>query len=171
MDTKDNKTTVLDPNSLLDAEATSLNVSSSNSESAVSTVPKKKGGARKGAGRPKKLLVDADPYDSAKTLKALHFDPIVEAVATIKELDQKLRWMKKQAKPSMPSIAQLLNTKRAVINDLLRFGYRPVPEKTVSELQFIPIGITLTDQPMSEIGIENISIGDLELKKDLAIKH
>ena len=175
MDEKDNKAPVADPSSLPASEVTSSTEQSSITElspsTSVSTVPKR-GGSRKGAGRPKKGLdITTDPYDSTKTLKALNFDPIVEAVAILKELDQKIKWMKRQARPSMPAIAQLLNTKRAVNNDLLRFGYRPVPEKTVSELQFVPIDITLTDQPMSEIGIERLSIGDLDLKKDLEIKH
>jgi len=144
--------------------------------SAVSPRKPGSGGARRGAGRPKKLQValskSSDPHDPVKTLKALKFDPIVECVDAIKEVDQKMRWMKKQPKPSMPAIAQLLNTKRALINDLLRFGYRPVPEKTVSELQFVPIDISLTDRPMSEIGIERLSFGDSELQDDLAgTKH
>lgn len=128
------------------------------------------GGARRGSGRPKKTLSDSDPYDPVKTLKAVHFDPIIQAVAAIKEVDQKVKWMKRQPKPSMPAIAQLLNTKRALINDLLRFGYRPVPEKTISEHQFVPIDITLTDQPMSAIGLERLSHGDPDLADDL-IKH
>jgi len=133
----------------------------------VSQSSKTVGGARRGAGRPKKILAISDAYDPVKTLKLLKFDPIVACVEAITEVNQKVRWMKRQPKPSMPAIAQLLNTKRALVNDLLRFGYRPVPEKTISEHQFIPIDITLTDQPMSAIGIESLLFGDSALQKDL----
>jgi len=122
----------------------------------------KRGGFRKGAGRPKRtkmeeIVATSDPYDSAATLKKLNCDPIVAAVEALKEVDLKVKWMKRQSKPSMPAIAQLMNVKRALINDLLRFGYRPVPEKIINENHEIPIGITLTDKPMSDLGLERVS--------------
>jgi len=114
----------------------------------------------------KNIIADADQYNPSGTLKKLGFDPIVAVVKTIKELDQKLRWMKKQPKPSMPAIAQMMNTKRALVADLLRYGYRPVPEKTVNEQIQVPIGITLTDKPMSEIGLEVAPLSKSSLSKD-----
>ena len=116
---------------------------------------------KRGPGRPKKVAIDeshiiADPHDPTATLRALGFDPVVETIKTIKEVDQKLRWVKKQGKPSQAAIAALMATKRALNADLLKYGYRPVPEKVISENHNFTFGIALTDENGKTIEAERI---------------
>ena len=122
----------------------------------------RRGGAQPGAGRPRNItqedLKNLDPYDSSATLKKMGYDPIIETIKAIKEIDKEIKWMKSKAKPSMPAIAQLRNTKRALTSDLLRFGYRPIPEKTVQETHFKPIDILLTDEPAKDVGLETVPV-------------
>ena len=122
---------------------------------------KKVGRPKKKVGRPKKLKVEAssvlvDPHDPASALRAVGYDPIIETIKTIKETDQKLRWCKKQSRPSQAAIAALMATKRALNNDLLKFGYRPVPEKIIQENHNFSFGITLTDSDGSDVEVQKV---------------
>ena len=112
-------------------------------------------------GRPKKVKLAADqvlvdPHDPASALRAMGYDPIIETIKTIKETDQRLRWCKKQSRPSQAAIAALMATKRALNNDLLKFGYRPVPEKIIQENHNFSFGITLTDTDGDDVNVEKI---------------
>ena len=101
-------------------------------------------------GRPKKVDIDpsfviADPYDPVSTLKSLGYDPIVKTVVQIKEVEKEIRWVKKQSRPSQAAISALMATKRALNADLIKFGYRPIPEKVINENHNFSFGIELTD--------------------------
>lgn len=115
-------------------------------------IPKRK------RGRPKKVEIDPkhiieNPHDPTATLKAMGYDPIVETIKTIKEVDQKIRAIKnkKFGRPSQAAIAALMSTKRSLNADLLRYGYRPIPEKVVQENRNFTFGIELTDEASGEI--------------------
>ena len=121
-------------------------------------------------GRPKKIDVDTshilkDPHDPTATLRTLGFDPIVKTVQQIREVDKEIRWVKKQSRPSQAAISALHATKRALNSDLLKFGYRPVPEKIIQENHNFSFGIKLTDQD-GEVEVQKIITPD-----DAVIRH
>ena len=101
---------------------------------------------KRGRGRPKKVVNAAfDPHDPVATLKALAYDPIAETIKSIKDVESRMRWCKKQSRPSQAAIAALMATKRALNADLLKFGFRPIPEKIIQENHNFSFGIQLTD--------------------------
>jgi len=110
-------------------------------------------------GRPKKIdlsNITFDEHDPASVLKALGFNPIAELISTLKECDSKLRWVKKQPKPSQAAIAALMATKRALNSDLLAYGFRKIPEKLIQENHNFSFGIELTDTDGSLIEVEKV---------------
>lgn len=119
-----------------------------------------RGGARKGAGRkpgskPGKYLtkrvntskrtIEIDEHDSVSKLEALGFDPIKATVVMIEEVDQRITEMKALKKVSHHAITGMYQIKEKLINNLLKYGYRPVPEKIINEYEFEPLQIKLTD--------------------------
>ena len=122
-----------------------------------------RGGKRAGAGRPRKkdremqeLSAKADKFDPAKTLKELGYDPLVGSYQLLREIDLKIKEFRRQPKPSQPAIAALLATKAKVTDSMLRYGYRPVPEKTISENVEIPLSIGLTERKLEDEGIQRV---------------
>jgi hypothetical protein len=95
------------------------------------------GGARRGAGRPKGSK-NINSQDSVKKLEELKFDPITEMVSMVEAIDKDL--LKTHVDKNGNTVhtirlgsgahAQLMATRGTLINNLMRYGYRPVVEKT-----------------------------------------
>jgi hypothetical protein len=98
------------------------------------------GGARRGAGRPKGSK-NINSQDSVKKLEELKFDPITEMVSMVEAIDKDLlKTHVDKNGATVPTIrlgsgahAQLMATRGTLINNLMRYGYRPVVEKTETE--------------------------------------
>jgi len=122
-------------------------------------------------GRPKKVKLSEDvipdQYDPVKTLKASSYDPIVETLKTIRETKSQIKWVKKQPRPSQAAIAALMATLRALGNDLLKFGYRPIPEKIINENHNFTFGIQLTDHEGSLIAVDQV----VNVEDDVEVMH
>ena len=102
------------------------------------------GGLRPGQGRPKgsKNIVS---HDSVSKLAELEFDPIEKLVESYHDLNRRIRDIENSARPSQMAIAQLVSVRERVVNNLLKYGYRPVPERTEQVVEEVkPISIVLT---------------------------
>jgi hypothetical protein len=110
--------------------------------------PSNRGGYRPGAGRPKgskTKRIQIDPQGSTKRLEELGFDPVEATVKMFFEVEKKIAEMEANPKTSTMAIASLVNTKEKLINNLMRYGYRPVPDKTEVEQSTFTFGVDLTD--------------------------
>ena len=110
----------------------------------------KLGGYRPGAGRPKgskNKKIEIDPHGSTARLEQLGFDPVEATVRMYEEVGKKIIEMEANKNVSAMAIANLYNTKEKLINNLMRYGYRQVPEKTEIEQSNFTFGVTLTDSP------------------------
>lgn len=97
----------------------------------------KNGGVRKGAGRPKGSK-NIQSQDSVARLEELRFDPITEMVRMVEQIDRDMvatiTYKDGSEGPAVKTgsvaHAQLTATRATMINNLMRYGYRPVVEKT-----------------------------------------
>lgn len=115
------------------------------------------GGRRPGAGRPKgsrNKKIEIDPHGSTARLESLGFDPVEATVKMYFEVEKKIAKMEEDPKSSTMAISNLYNTKEKLVNNLMRYGYRQVPEKTEVEQNVQTFGITLTDQAPSDVSTE-----------------
>ena len=100
------------------------------------TVPPKPkgqlGGAREGAGRPKGSR-NIYSQESVKKLEELGFDPIEQMVNLYQEIADKLT--DGSVRPGSGAYAQLLSTQGTLINNLMQYGYKKVPEKQEIEVE------------------------------------
>ena len=110
------------------------------------TVPPKPkgqlGGAREGAGRPKgsrniftmaSSMKGLGSQESVKKLEELGFDPIEQMVNLYQEIADKLT--DGSVRPGSGAYAQLLSTQGTLINNLMQYGYKRVPEKQEIEVE------------------------------------
>jgi len=102
----------------------------------------KNGGARRGAGRPKGSK-DIYSHESVKKLQDLKFDPIEMMVTEYKEISKIIA--SGEVRIGSGAHAQLISTKAQLINNLMQYGYKKIPEKTELEtLSKNPLTVTLT---------------------------
>lgn len=107
--------------------------------------PNGNGGKREGAGRPKGSK-NIYSYESVKRLEALGFDPIEEMVNQYHSLNKMIAesYDKKNNKPTHVT-ATLKSTQQKIINDLMQYGYRKMPEKIEQEItDKKPLAVKLT---------------------------
>jgi len=106
-----------------------------------------RGGKRAGAGRPKGSKNNFSKH-SVERLEQLGFDPMSKMVDLYHETTKMVEEMEDpnhSRRYSAQALATLMITKQKLINDLLRYGYRPVPEKQEQEItEKKPMSITLT---------------------------
>ena len=103
------------------------------------------GGRRPGSGRPKGSK-NINSMDSVKKLEALGFDPIEEMTKLYAEINEKLS--NGDVRVGSGAYAQLLATQGTLINNLMAYGYKKVPEKVEQEITTKqPMAITLTLKP------------------------
>ena len=105
--------------------------------------PGQNGGPRVGAGRPKGSK-NINSLASVKKLEELQFDPIVEMVKKYHSIAEKLDYLESIGKHTSGAYAQLTATQGALINNLMAYGYKKVPEKIEQEItEKKPIAIKL----------------------------
>jgi hypothetical protein len=106
--------------------------------------PKRRGpgGKTRGAGRPKGSR-NVHSKDSVKKLDELKFDPIEKMVHEYNEINRLLD--EGQIRVGSGAHAQLIATKATLINNLMQYGYKKVPDKqTIGDPDLKPIAIKLT---------------------------
>jgi hypothetical protein len=102
----------------------------------------KRGGKRQGAGRPAGSR-NIYSRDSVKKLEELGFDPIEMLVDKYKEIQKALT--DGSVRTGSGAYAQLLATQAQIVNNLMRYGYRQVPEKIEQEItDKKPLAVKLT---------------------------
>jgi hypothetical protein len=102
----------------------------------------KRGGAREGAGRPKGSK-NINSMASVRKLEELGFDPIEMMVNQYREIDVALA--SGEIRVGSGAYAQLIATKGQLINNLMQYGYKKVPEKIEQEItEKKPIAVSLT---------------------------
>jgi hypothetical protein len=132
-----------DPNTLTEEVVVDPNATEPESQIVVG----QNGGKRPGAGRPKGSKNQFSKH-SVDRLKELSFDPMEHMVELYHETSQIIAEMDDQNHPrrySAPAMASLLINKQKIVNDLMRYGYRYVPEKVEQEItERKPFQISLT---------------------------
>jgi hypothetical protein len=132
-----------DPNTLTEEVVVDPNATEPESQVVVG----QNGGKRPGAGRPKGSKNQFSKH-SVDRLKELSFDPMEHMVELYHETSQIIAEMDDQNHPrrySAPAMASLLINKQKIVNDLMRYGYRYVPEKVEQEItERKPFQISLT---------------------------
>jgi len=115
------------------------------------------GGKRAGSGRPKGSKNQFSKH-SVDRLKELEFDPMGAMVELFHDTHQMILEMDDSKHPrrySAQAMASLIITKQKLINDLMRYGYRHVPEKIETEItERKPLTINLTGLAAPETVIE-----------------
>ena len=102
-----------------------------------------RGGFREGAGRPKGSK-NIHSRDSVKKLEEMGFDPIEKMVELYSEICERL--VDGSVKSGSGAYAQLKATQAQLINNLMQYGYRRVPEKQeIETTEKSPINIILGD--------------------------
>jgi len=112
----------------------------------------KNGGKREGAGRPtgsKNINSNA----AVKKLEEIGFDPIEEMVSQFRAIEEALA--SGQIRIGSGAYAQLIATKGQLINNLMAYGYKKVPEKMEQEITTTaPMAIKLT-MPKARQSLDN----------------
>jgi hypothetical protein len=99
------------------------------------------GGKREGAGRPKGSK-NINSAAAVKKLEEINFDPIEEMVKQFRDIDAALA--SGDIRIGSGAYAQLIATKGQLINNLMAYGYKKVPEKIETEItERKPIAIKL----------------------------
>ena len=115
------------------------------------------GGKRPGAGRPKGSKNQFSKH-SVDRLKELNFDPLLAMVELYHETAQIIAEMEDPnhaRRYSAPALASLIINKQKIVNDLMRYGYRHVPEKIEQEVtEKKPFQINLTGVVVEDAVIE-----------------
>ena len=100
------------------------------------------GGRKPGSGRPKGSK-NINAMASVKKLEALGFDPIEEMTRLYFEISAKID--SGEVRKGSGAYAQLIATQGTLINNLMAYGYKKVPEKIEQEITTKkPIAIKLT---------------------------
>ena len=104
----------------------------------------KNGGKRTGGGRPKGSK-NIYSHESVKKLQELNFDPIEQMVQEYNSINDLLD--SGEIKIGSGAHAQLVSTKATLINNLMQYGYKKIPEKQeIETFNKKPIAITLTSK-------------------------
>ena len=102
-----------------------------------------RGGFREGAGRPKGSK-NIHSRDSVQKLEELGFDPIEKMIELFEEISERL--VDGSVRVGTGAYAQLKATQAQLINNLMQYGYRRVPEKQeIENTEKTPISIVLND--------------------------
>ena len=108
----------------------------------------KTGGRKPGSGRPKGSK-NINSMASVRKLEELGFDPIEEMTKLYAEINQKL--IDGSVRVGSGAYAQLLSTQGQLINNLMQYGYKKVPEKLEQEITSkTPMTIRLTNKKKEE---------------------
>ena len=106
--------------------------------------PKLRGGKREGAGRPKGSI-NINSMASVRRLEELDFDPIEMMVKKYNKIQEDLNHLENLGKQTSGSYAQLTATQGTLINNLMAYGYKKIPDKVeIADPDKKPIAIRLT---------------------------
>jgi len=101
------------------------------------------GGRKPGAGRPKGSK-NINSMASVRKLEELGFDPIEMMVVKYQDIQKKLE--DGTIREGSGAYAQLIATQGTLINNLMQYGYKKIPDKIEQEItEKKPISILLTD--------------------------
>jgi hypothetical protein len=95
-----------------------------------------------------------DPMDPVAQFIKLGFDPLAASIFMIREVDKRLKWMMSQSKPAMQAISALMGVKERLISNMMKYGYKTIGDRADAGVISIPLSITLTDRPISDLKIE-----------------
>ena len=102
------------------------------------------GGRKPGSGRPKGSK-NINSMAAYKKLEELGFDPIEMMVEKYKHIQESLMLLEDAGKHHSPGYASMLTTQGQLINNLMAYGYKKVPEKIEQEVSTKkPMAIKLT---------------------------
>jgi len=105
----------------------------------------KTGGRKPGSGRPKGAK-NINSMASVRKLEQLGFDPIEHMVKKYREIQVQLDHLETVGKQTSGAYAQLTSTQGQLINNLMAYGYKKIPDKIEQEItEKKPISILLTD--------------------------
>ena len=105
----------------------------------------KSGGRKPGSGRPKGSK-NINSMASVRKLEELGFDPIEMMVKKYNEIQAKLDHLEEIGKHTSGAYAQMTATQGTLINNLMAYGYKKIPDKIEQEVtEKKPISILLTD--------------------------
>lgn len=105
----------------------------------------KSGGRKPGSGRPKGSK-NINSMASVRKLEELGFDPIEMMVKKYNEIQAKLDYLEEIGKHTSGAYAQMTATQGTLINNLMQYGYKKIPDKIEQEVtEKKPISILLTD--------------------------
>lgn len=104
-----------------------------------------------GGGRAKGTVIKSkiNPYKGVDKLEELGFDPLEKHIQSYRELTELMEETKDDGTPVVKvgsmAHAQMLNTRKSILDTLMKYGYRPVPEKQeIEHSQKAPVMIKLT---------------------------
>jgi hypothetical protein len=104
-----------------------------------------------GAGRPKGS-VNIYSKAAVKKLEELGFDPLVEMVRQMDDIDAYITKIKTNPNTSQVAIANLLATRQKCVDSLMRYGYARTPEMMEINIPIPkPMSITLTRREPLEV--------------------
>ena len=104
----------------------------------------KTGGRKPGAGRPKGSK-NIHSHKAYKKLEELGFDPIEMMVEKYHEIQKKLDYLETIGKHASGAYAQMIATQGTLINNLMQYGYKKIPEKVEQEVTASkPMAVKLT---------------------------
>jgi hypothetical protein len=151
------KTKVVDPNA---------------TEPHTQVVKGQNGGKRPGAGRPKGSKNQFSKH-SIERLKELNFDPMLGMVELYHETAQIIEEMddpNHARRYSAQAMASLLINKQKILNDLMRYGYRHVPEKIEHEVKekkpFTVELVGVQTEPVEDAIITPVEVEYSEVEED-----
>jgi len=108
-----------------------------------------------GPGRPKGSK-NINSMASVRKLEELGFDPIEHMVKKYHEIQKQLDNLEAMGKSTSGAFAQLTSTQGQLINNLMAYGYKKIPDKIEQEVtEKKPISILLTDTNEKEEGNSN----------------
>ena len=112
---------------------------------------KLEGGRKPGAGRPKGSN-SIFSNKSVRKLEALGFDPIEMMVNKYHDIQKALNHLESINKHTSGAYAQLISTQGQLINNLMQYGYKRIPDKSeISVTEKKPVSVMLTGKSIKDI--------------------
>ena len=110
----------------------------------------KLGGKREGAGRPKGSL-SIHSNKANKKLEQLGFCPITMMVQKYHDIQKSIDHLESINKHTSGAYAQLISTQGQLINNLMQYGYKKIPDKSEIVLEEKkPVSVMLTGKLLKD---------------------
>jgi len=104
-------------------------------------------GAGNGQGRPLGSKNKYSMQASTARLTQLRFDPMEKLIEQFEKIEKRIADMDSgKTRYSAMAMQGFINTQATIVNNLMKYGYRPVPERTeIDDVSKGPLIIKLTD--------------------------